>query len=99
MPRSKHNFGLAYSSRVNCLFSVGGCSCQKIASLDETTSYSIKRNKWNKLAPFPFDLKGSAVCVIKEKWLYNLGGYTSDWSVGRLEIGEEGQGVERTHWQ
>ena len=103
LPQKKDSFGMAYSSGARTLYSVRGSTCQprlhKYGELDEVTSYSIKLNKWSQLAPFPDEIADSSVCVLREKWLYNLGGRGSSWSVGRLGLSGGGRAGRGRKWE
>ena len=89
MPQRKHGFAMGYSRKENSFFTVGGSRLQNESFLDEVTSYSLQRNKWSTMTPFSFKVYDSSVCVLKEKWLYNLGGAGCKWGVSRLELDQQ----------
>ena len=52
-------------------------------------TYSILRDKWKFLLPFPFKICSSSIGVLQGCWLYNIGGQGSEWGVARLALGSE----------
>ena len=54
--------------------------------MKEVTEYNLKRNVWRTLPSFPFEVYCSSICILKNEWLYNLGGEGSEWSVGKLAL-------------
>ena len=54
--------------------------------MKEATEYSLRRNLWRELPRFLFGVIGSSLCLLKNEWLYNLGGEGSEWSVGKLAL-------------
>ena len=91
MPQAKHGFGITYCSSANCFFSVGGFSSPIWRMFSKVTVYSLERNKWSQLPPFPKGIGYNSVCVLKETWLYNLGGYGIDWIAARLRLSGKGR--------
>ena len=75
---------MTYFIKNNALITLGGKDEGEYYK--DVTEYSLKKNIWRALPSFPFDVLVSSLCILKNEWLYNLGGRSSEWSVGKLEL-------------
>lgn len=90
MPVKKRWFPITYNPTKNSLITVGG-QVSLYRNINETTIYSLEKDTWGALAPFPHQIRNSSLCVLNGKWLYNFGGIGSDRQVARLSVTNENQ--------
>ena len=82
---------MTYFNKNNALITLGGWKWGNI--LKEVNEYSLKQNMWRGLPSFPFEVKSTSICILKNEWLYNLGGTCSKWSAGKLAL--TGSGLDK----
>ena len=84
----KRAFPMTYFMKNHALITLGGIN--RNAYYKEVTEYNLKRNIWRGLPCFPFEVYLSSICIMKNEWLYNLGGRRSKWNVGKLALTASG---------
>ena len=84
MPNRKGRFQITYFKKIRRLITLAGWNGR--VCMKEVTEYSLKCNVWRALPSFPFGVASSSICILKNEWLYNLGGAGSKWSVGKLAL-------------
>ena len=75
---------MTYFKKYHALITLGGTN--RKVFYKEVAEYSLKRNIWRSLPSFPFKVASSSIYILKNEWLYNLGGKGSEWSVGKLAL-------------
>ena len=86
---------MTFFKKNDALITLGGWNGK--IRLKEVIEHSLKRNEWRALPCFPFRVAFSSICILKNEWLYNLGGWGNKWSVGKLALTGTGK-VNHNKW-